>query len=427
MNRSIVLLKSFLNHELITGSFYIFVGGLASSFLAFLFNLFMARNLSYADYGILASLTSLFTLAIIPSQSLTSTIVRFATRFFAKGEEIKAAIFYKKMIVFWFGIGLLFFGAVSVFSPLISEFLKIEQRILIAIMGVTIALVYMSIVNIAFLQSLLKFRFLSGLYISGSLVKMILGVLLVYLGYSVGGALWAIVSMSLVGYLLGFVPLRSLLKNVESSNVRIDWKEIVYYALPTMAILTSVTSLVTSDVILVKHFFSAHDAGLYGGISLIGKVIFYFTAPITSVMFPLIVRKHAKGENFHGLFNLSLMLVAFSSLFITVFYYIFPQFSVKFFLGGGEYLRIAPFLGLFGFLITLYSVLYVMVNFFLSVKRTEIVYPCVLASILQVFLIYIFHNNFLNVIYATIFSSALLLSILVLYYIKQYGLHYAPK
>lgn len=427
MGRSLNLAKTFLRHELITGSFYIFIGGLGASFLAFLFNLFMARNLSYSDYGILASLTSLFALVIIPSQSLTSTIVRFATRFFAKSEEVKAAVFYKKMTIFWFCIGLLIFGAVSVTSPLISEFLKIEQRILVVITGITIALTYMSIVNIAFLQSLLKFRYLAGLYTVSALVKMILGVMLVFIGFSVGGAVWAIVSMSIVGYLLGFIPLGSLLKNERSSDVKIDWREIAYYALPTMAILISVTSFVSTDVILVKHFFSSKEAGLYGGISLIGKVIFYFTAPITSVMFPLIVKKHAKGENFQGLFHLSLILVMLSSLFITAFYYLFPEFSVKFFLGGGDYLRIAPLIGLFGILITLYSGLYVLINFFLSVKRTEIVYPCVFASILQIILICLFHNSFLDVIYVSIFSCALLLILLVLYYMKRYGLHYAAK
>ena len=53
-------------------------------------------------------------------------------------------------------------------------------------------------------------------------------------------------------------------------------------------------------LILVKHFFSPHDAGIYAGLSLIGRVIFFFSAPIASVMFPVIVQKYARKENYEN-------------------------------------------------------------------------------------------------------------------------------
>ena len=427
MNSILPHIKSLVKHELITGSFYIFVGGLIASFIAFLFNLFMARNLSYSDYGILASLVSLFTLAIIPSQSLASTIVRFATNFFAKEEFGRAAVFYKKMSIFWFILSLFIFGGVAIFSSQISSFLRIENNLYVVISGISISLAYMSMVNISFLQSLLKFKYLSTLYIVGSLVKITLGVVFITLGYAVGGALWAVAAMSVVGYIIGFYPLKFLFFESNVKKLSIDWKEIIRYALPSIVIVLSVTSLVTTDLILVKHFFSPTDAGLYGGISLIGKVIFYFTAPIPAVMFPLIVKKHTKGEDFRGLFHLSLVLVTLPSVAITLFYFLFPQFSVKFFLGGGDYLKIASLIGLFAILISLYSFLNVVVNFFLSIKKTKIVMPCLLTSVLQIVLISLFHESFQQIIYISISACTLLLATLLLYYIKQYGLHYASK
>lgn len=427
MNRFLPNVKNLVRHELITGSFYIFAGGLAASFLAFLFNLYMARNLSYSDYGILASLISLFTLAIIPSQSITSTIIRFATSFFAKEETGRASAFYKKLSVFWWVFSLFTFGIVWLFSSQIASFLHIANSSFVVICGVAIALAYASMVNISFIQSLLKFKYLAFSYTAGAIVKMALGVFFIVWGFSVGGALFAIVSMSIMVYFLGFFPLRFLLKNDDAKNVPINWLEIIRYALPTIIVVLSVTSLVTTDVILVKHFFPPNEAGLYGGISLIGKVIFYFTAPIASVMFPLIVKKHTREEDFRGLFHLSMLLVFLSSLAITIFYFILPEFSIRFFLGGGDYLKIASFIGLFGILITIYSLLNIVVNFFLSIKKTEIVIPCFFASAFQVVLIFLYHENFQQVIYITISSCALLLATLLLYYIKQYGLHYASK
>ena len=175
MTKIINSIKILLKHELVTGSFYIFIGGLFASFIAFLFNFYMARNLSYSDYGILASLISLFTLAVIPSQSLTSTIVRFAADFFAKEEYGLASIFYKKMLIFWFISGIIFFLIIALFSPQISTFLKIKTNLFVIIMAVSVGLTYMGIVNISFLQSLLKFKYMAFLYSVSSVIKIFLG------------------------------------------------------------------------------------------------------------------------------------------------------------------------------------------------------------------------------------------------------------
>ena len=85
-----------LRHELISGSFYIFLGITASSFLAFILNIYIARQLSYSDYGIYASIISLITLLTIPSASISAVIVRYATSFFSKDKDAQAGAFYIK-------------------------------------------------------------------------------------------------------------------------------------------------------------------------------------------------------------------------------------------------------------------------------------------------------------------------------------------
>ena len=88
------LFKVFLRHELISGSFYIFVGSMIANVLAFLLNLFLARSLSYADYAIFASLLSVITLSSIPAGSINNIIVKFATGFFVNGENDKLKTLY---------------------------------------------------------------------------------------------------------------------------------------------------------------------------------------------------------------------------------------------------------------------------------------------------------------------------------------------
>lgn len=423
MNRIYSLFIRLIKHELIAGSFFIFIGGVIGSFLSFIYNLFLARTLTYSDYGIYVSLLSLVTLAMIPSQSLTAVVVRFATHYFAKDEEEKGALLFKKMSLIWLFIGLVIFLFIFIFSTPIKEFLHINDSALIAIAGLSIAITYINIVNTAFLQSLLKFSYIAITLILGSLGKLILGAILVILGFKILGALFGIFLMSFIILSLGYLPLFYLFKKKTSKDITIDKKEIIIYSLPVVIAVFSLSSFISTDVILVKHFFDGESAGFYGGLSVVGKVIFYFTAPIPAVMFPLLVRRSARGENFNNLFYLALLLVAIPGILITFLYFIFPAFFVNLFLGGREYGNIIPYLGIFGIFLTVFSFLNVFVNFFLSIKKTNVAYLVALGAILQIILIYLFHQNFQIIILDSIASSSLLLGVLILYYIR----HYFPR
>jgi O-antigen/teichoic acid export membrane protein len=150
--------------------------------------------------------------------------------------------------------------------------------------------------------------------------------------------------------------------------------------------------------------------------SLVGKVIFYFTGPIPAVMFPLLIKRHAKNESFSRLFYLSLLLVLLPSVLISGFYFLLPAFTVRFFLGKG-YEAIIPFVGIFGAYIGVFSLLNVCVNLFLSLKKTFVFIPVLVGSILQIGLISLFHTNFYQVIFVSMSISGLLFLGLFSYFI----------
>ena len=160
---------------------------------------------------------------------------------------------------------------------------------------------------------------------------------------------------------------------------------------------------------------------------MIGKVIFYFTGPIPIAMFPLIVKKHANGEKFHGLFYLSLIIVLIPSVLITIFYFIFPEFTIKLFLEKDGYVGLSPYLGLFGIFLTIFSLNNVFVNFFLSIKKTNTCLIVLFFALSQIILIYLFHNNFYQIIAVSIITSLLLLASFMLYYLKINGFYYSKK
>ena len=414
------LLKKLIRHELITGTFLIFVGSMIGNVFAFLLNLFLARNLSYSDYGIYASLLSVITLALIPAGSMNTIILRFSSNYFSKGELDKLKSFYKKIGKFLLLLSLGIFLVFALFSPLIKDYLHLDNILYVFVVGMVLFIFYLQTLNLSFLQGLMKFGFLSFVFSFNGLLRLTMSVLLVFLGLKAYGGLGAMFFMALGSFLICFIPMKNFLGKKEKP-INIPTKEIMDYALPAFLVVLFMTSFTSSDVILVKHFFNSQQAGLYAGLSLVGKVIFYFTAPIPSVMFPLVIKRYNLGIKFNKLFYLALGLVFIPSFLITYFYFIYPDFVIKLFLGGRGYLSIAPYAGLFAFYLMVFSLLNLVVMFFLSLNKTKITPLVVVGALTQILLIYNFHSSFSEVIWISISISFVLFALLMLYYFKLYG------
>ncbi|RJQ37755.1 hypothetical protein C4559_03400 [Candidatus Microgenomates bacterium] len=408
-----------LKHPLISGSSMIFIGGLVASFFNFIFNLFMARTLLPSDYGILISIMSLLALCSLPAGAVIPLVINFAASYFAKKEISKVEDLFFKVLKFSSLLGLFVFIVFFIFHTKIAQFFRINNESLILLTGFMVFLGYIGVVNNALLQAKLSFKFITFSNLLGAFLKLAFGIGFVFLGFSVGGVIWGFLFASFIPYLVSFIPLKFIFSG-KRKNSKTKIGTLLAYGAPAAITVFCLTSLSTIDLILVKHFFDPTVAGIYAGMATVGKVIFFFSAPIGTVMFPLIVQKNAKGENFHNIFKLSLLLVFIASVFITVFYFIYPEFTVKFFLKKEAYLSIAPLLGLFGIFITFYSLLSIIVNFYLSTKKTNVFIPIVLGAISQAALIWFFHSSFLQIISISISTTGLLVFALLLYYWRMY-------
>lgn len=411
--------KKIIEHPLISGSIIIFAGTLFANFLNFLFNLFMSRTLSVSDYGILASLTSLILVFALIADSFAPTIVHFAASSFAKKEyeKIQGIFFQANKIAIVFG-GLTFL-VFTLFAENIGNFFNINNNFLVILVGIIVFLGFLGALNRAILQAKLSFKYISLVYVSSTSIKLIIGIILVFFGYKATGAMFGFVFSFFAMYLLFFIPLKRFLEKSNNSYT-ISIKKLFTYGGPASIALFSLTFFITSDILLVKHFFSAKEAGIYAGLSLVGRVIYFFTAPLTSVMFPVIVQKYSREENYTNTFKISFFLVLILSAAITIFYFINPGFSIRFFLKKEEYIAASAYLPYFGIFIALYSLLSLVTNFYLSIKRTKIYILITFFAVFQIILIWFNHETFFQVITISLLATGLPLVILLLYYIWLY-------
>ncbi len=409
----------FAKHPLISGATIIFLGGFLANICNFLFNLFMSRNLSFAEYGVLASLFSLMTLFSLPVGAVVPTLVYFFASYFAKEDYDKVRGLYRQVTKYSFFVGVIIFLLFFIFRSGISDFFHIENTSFLTLAGFGIFISFFGVANQPLLQAKLAFSFLSFFGLFSSLLKLAVGAIFVLLGFPVEAVLLALIIASLIPYCLTFLPLRFLFsKGV--GNPKVSLKRLVFYGAPATLATLGLTSFITIDIILVKHFFSPDLAGKYSILSLIGKVVFYFSAPIGTVMFPLIVQKYTKGENYHKDFLLSLLLVIIPSFLLVLFYVLFPEFVVRIFNQSLDR-SLIPLIIPFGIISALYAVLSLLTNFYLAINKTKVFIPIIISTILQCLLIIVFHKTFLQIILITLGILSLLLFVLLLYYLRSYG------
>lgn len=409
-------IKTVAKNPLISGSFIIFAGGILGNLFNFLFNVLMSRNLPVSEYGTLISLISLITLLSIPAGSVIPTVVSVAGSFFAKSENDSVNSLYFKLLRPILTIGVLFVAAFTVFGNPIGKFLNIHESYFLVISSLIVAISYIGTLNTAFMQAKLSFTAISISSVVSAALKFSLGFALVIFGYGLNGALLAYLISFLTPIFVGVFILRKILFVRALKKVAIPTKSLVSFGIPSAIIILCLNSYISTDIILVKHLFTAENAGLYAGISLIGRVIYFLTAPIVTVMFPVITNRFSKNEDHKNILFTAISLVGLGSLLITLFYFLFPDFTILLFLKKSEYLTGDTYLGLFGIFIALYTMVSLMSYYFVSIKQTKIVKFLIFGALLQAFGIYIFHAGFLQVIYVSIITMGILLSGLLYFY-----------
>lgn len=411
----------FLKHELVTGSIYIFIGSIITSVFNFFFSLFMSRNLTVESFGVLTSTVSLVMLMVIPVGSIVPTIISFAGSHFAKVDYGSVKALFLKIIKPLFIVAIFVFFCFVAFAGYIGNFFKITDQSIIVIVGIIVAFAYIGTVSNGLLQAKLAFKYISFSNLIGAISKFVIGVGLVLLGFGVNGAIWAVFISGLIPTILGFIYLKFIFISKVNKTSKINFKSIFSYGIPSSLAVLGMTSLVSTDILLVKHFFDPLQAGVYAGLSLVGKVIFFLTAPIGSVMFPLIVKKYAKNESYNNIFKMAIAMVFIPSVFISIFYFLYPDFSISFIIKNVAYKSASGLLGLFGVFITIYSLITLFVYYFLSIKKTNVYIPVMLVALSQLLFIILYHGSLLMVVLISLLAALILLTTLMIYYIKIYG------
>jgi len=415
-------IQKVVKHPLISGSTIIFVGTFLANIINYLFNLMMGRMLSVADYGLLSSLSSLFILSAIFAIAFGNVITRFIATYNGndnkQGEQAVLLIGTKYVTIF----STLILFMLIMLSPLIGKFLHVSNNIFVILIAFSSFFTLMLSLPQGFIQGKMRFLLLSVITILQPVLKLIVAVVLLLLGYSIlGPFIGILVGGALPTVMLYYYIFRNLVKKrqLESFNEQSFKKEFIHSSYTFFLSGIGITILQNTDIMLVRHFFGPYESGLYAALSLMGKAIFYFTSPINAVFFPLIAfRKERKQRLFHVVV-LASGLIAGLSTAMSFVYFAIPEVVIKIFFPSSSYQDVGRYLGFFSLYILAFSLVFLFNNFYLSIGRMGVYKVTLFAALLQVILILFIHQTIFHII-AILFSISLLLLISFLIYYLLY-------
>lgn len=372
-------------------------GSMVGNVINYLYHLIMGRMLGPVDYGILASLFSiLYVVGIVPT-STSVAIVKFIS---SSKKMSEIATIYRSIDKLVLRLSVTLSALTLVSSPFIARFLNIDNVLLVVLISPILFISLITLVNQATSQGILKFMGFVFPNFVASAAKLAFGVLLVILGFSVFGAMVGVVVSGVLAYFVS-VPYVRKIREIKNFDTGYDLKPFFKYSLPVFFQALAFTSIFTTDVILVKHFLSPFEAGIYASLSTLGKIVFFASSPIASVMFPVVAGKSARGEKYMKVFWGAFGLTFAVSAAVVVVYYFFSDFAISV-LYGGAYLSAAPDLVWMGLFILVYTLATLLVNFALSLGKTRVIWFPVIAAIGQGILIWIFHSDVKEIIQASL-------------------------
>ncbi|OGM32759.1 hypothetical protein A3D00_02105 [Candidatus Woesebacteria bacterium RIFCSPHIGHO2_02_FULL_38_9] len=401
--------KNLIKHPLFSGSLVMILGSNFTNFLAYIYHLVVGRILGPSAYGELTSVITLLAMFSVTFSFLGMVIVKFVSS--GEKEQLGSILSWFKRISLIFG-SLICVILIFLSLPL-ANFLHIGGNITILI-GPILFIFFLGFVYKSFLQGVLRFGRVVMVGNFEFVIRFGIGLLLIFLGFSVFGAVVGILGGSILSLLLSIYFLRDL--KITKNNYKFGaGLKVVKYSIPVLLASLASNSFFSSDVLLVKHYFNPHEAGIYASLSTLGKIIFYGAAPVSAVMFPMISRRQAEGKGFKKIFYLSLLLTILISLGVLFVYLIFPEIAVSV-LFGSKYLEAAQYIFWYGLFMAVYALASLIISFHLSLGNTKIVFVFLFFALFQVLGILIYHGSTFAVIKVSIVSVTLLLVSLLLFF-----------
>ena len=272
-----------------------------------------------SDYGALAALLAIVLVLSVPFGVVQTAVADKTATLRATGREDDvqglAESALKTMMPFAWASGV----AVVLLAPLVSLFLDVDLVSAVLLAPFVVASVPTSVAQ-GVLQGEHRFRALAALQVAAPLLRLALGIALVWAGFGVSGAILATALAAVLTVPLAFRVLRISRRAWRAARrtltaVRGDFGT-------ALLGLTCFWVLAEADIALARHFLGGDDSGYYSSAGLVARALLFLPAAVSIVAFPRFVAARADDAERMRWLRAStigvgvLALIGFAGLFV---------------------------------------------------------------------------------------------------------------
>lgn len=355
--------KSSLQARIVSGSVVLLSGSGLATATNFAYNIAVAQFLGPKGYG---HATAVYTLLILAS-AITLSFQIISAKIVAQQQspEAKAAGYQGLHRQAW-ACGIVAALFLLVCRRGFADYLNLPSPFLIVLLAVGVAFYIPLGSRRGYLQGAYGFRRLATNLVIEGAVRLGGSVLLMVLGFGVSGVIAANSVAVAVAY---FAIVPHLAKHVPNP---VRFSRAARELLLAVGFFAGQVLINNSDIVLVKHFFLAREAGLYAAIAMVGRVIFTLSQSVVNSMFPLVAGSSEEDRrDFRVIATaLAIVLVIGSSIAVSLRFtpdWVWTEFfGAKFEIAGPH--GMSYLLALYAITAVIYSLSAVVITFEMSYK-----------------------------------------------------------
>lgn len=400
--------SQFLRHNAV-----FFLGSVMVGAINYLYYPVLGRLLPPVSFGEVQTLISLFLQLSIFLSVLSLVTVNIVANAQDDQQRNKLVLEFEQLALV---IGVVLLIATLILQSKLQDFLRFESAWPFTLLALSVLATVPFTLRGAFLRGKQRFGLASIANFAGSGGKLLFAVVFVAAGLGTAGAIGGLVLAQLLACALVLwwsirLGLRSSgpRRRMRLPDLRLLLPELKY-ALLVLIVSLVITVQYSIDIIIIKHYFDAHTAGLYAGIASAARVVFFLTASIALVLMPAVRLRNTVSKN-------RLLLLKSFALFSAValpamgMLGFFPELTIGA-LMGSSYEAMAGLLPKLSLAILLISVLNLLVTYYLALRRYGIAAVTALGALITYALMLANHNNVESVVNGLLIGSACMLGLL---------------
>lgn len=390
-------LQRFVRSEFIRHGLLVFGASQVVNVFGYLFHFVMLRKLGVIQYGALSSLFAGLTVASVPSTILTMIVVKFTAEFKAVGDLPKVRRLHERMLAATALCGLGVFTLGWLARDEIAGYLRIGDSAPVVATTAILSMYLMLPSARAVLQGIEDFkRFAISIAIEGA-GKAFFGIALVLAGFQLTGAIAGYAVASCISLLYATAAVRRQLKFLPRVSLLLDVRRIVVTTGGVTAGILGLVVLSQLDILLVKHFFSGRDAGIYGATSVVARMLFFLVSFIPQVLLPKAISRAASGRSPRRLLAYAAALTLLLSLCGLGVFLVFSGALVAKMASPGFH-DAAGYVFRYGIAMSILAAFTLVATYKMGLHRFDFVIPLWMGTLAEILTITFFHASLMQVI-----------------------------